>query len=53
MANTVEVFRDDVEHEAADELYCRDGHILAFTAVSRVSVAESDLPIFEGDQPLI
>jgi len=53
MANTHETAGQDVKQETAEKLIRRKGHEALLVVVSRVSEAERDLVIVEGDQAVV
>lgn len=53
MADTHEAIGQDVEEKAAGEFFGIEGHRFQPVFVSSVSVAKSDLAVFEGEDTVI
>ena len=53
VANLDEASGQDVEHEAADELDCIEGHDVAAVVMPGVSPAEAHLSVVEADKPSV
>ena len=53
VADAVEVFGQDMEQEAADELFGREGHGLEAAVMTVVPPTETDLTVLDGEEAVV